>query len=327
MKKFAKMAVATAIAGLGVGSAFAFPVFVPGTNSIEFQSYENHYRSAAACAQTNACLPTDAANDPTGYQRVNPAATGLTSVIAGDIFAGTVKVTGVLPGAFPNNVPSASMEFTGYFAQQVDTVTVTSELNAIIKFKTVGTDPFGVLTGDEMFKLYLDTTPDYNAAAAGTTFAHILAATNGGSDASFWGSLGIGTEGYAYTLDDLAIAGNDANFASKSYLGLDLITKGSAYNAGDLKKVNDESESLAGGESGSGALVCDAADLANPAVSCVDFTGNADIKKNTYYSLGAPFYYNVNDPLFLNKIPEPGSLALMGLALAGFGVVRRRKSA
>ena len=120
MTTFKKTLLAAAVA-LSAGSAFAFPTFAAGLNSVNFISYENQYRASADCAG-GGCL-TATANDPAGYQRVDPTSVGFSSISANDIFAGILRVTGVTSIA-GLSLPSATSEMTGYFAQQVDCVDV-----------------------------------------------------------------------------------------------------------------------------------------------------------------------------------------------------------
>ena len=151
----------------------------------------------------------------------------------------------------------------------------------------------------------------------------IASATQGGV---FWGSLGLATEGFAYTRTDLTVPVTSSN--TEAFLALDMITQGPGYTAGLLNKVNDFNESLVGGTpTNPASQVCTAADIANPAVRCTDFVGTSEIEQNNGFGTGAsPWQFASNDPFELNRIPEPGSLALLGVGLGGLGFLRRRKT-
>jgi hypothetical protein len=320
-----KKTILAAAAFLAAGSAMALPTFVYGNNSINFSGYENQYRTTANCATFGNCLAIDATNDPSGFRRVDPASFGTNSLVAGDIFAGIFKVVALQPSNWSS---AATDQFSGYFAQEVASVVAGPGSQALINLKTASVDPFGILGAGAMYALYTDVgagTTEFNPN--GTTASTIALATNG----ALWGSLGLtGDQTYNYTLSDLSIPATTAqSLTTKSFMALDFIAYGPSYNAGTLNKVNDLSEALLGGTTSSGELRCAGADFsAGSGVTCSDVVGNADVKRNANFTSGfSPWYFEVNDPLSLNTIPEPGSLALVGLSLLGLGLAsRRRKS-
>lgn len=67
-----------------------------------------------------------------------------------------------------------------------------------------------------------------------------------------------------------------------------------------------------------------------------DMSGNFTLRANSSFgggctvaqvSAGVCFAGLINDPILTTKIPEPGSLALLGLGLVGLGALRRRRNA
>lgn len=336
LKKFQRLVIGSALALASFGAHAV--VFTQGLHSIELLNVENVYRSTATCAESGGCLPFDPANDPVGFQRPDP--TIANNIMQGDIFAGIFQsrtVTNILSGSTTwgfDNIPAGGIDtFTGYFAQQVVAIQgdAVGPLDRII-LGTPAVDPFGVLGAGEVAQLWVDTgagTPFISSGLGTTTFSSIAAATDG----SLWATLSVGAtsapvdnDGYTYSEVDLGLT--LANFTGSFYTAWDILSQGPAFNIAGVNPINDPAEGIFGGIQAGDPGTTGFQNLFGVCFpiagtyACNDIVGNGQLSVNEEFL--SPWQFASQDPLLINVVPEPGTLALLGAMLVGAGFARRR---
>jgi hypothetical protein len=343
--KISRLSQLVAAAAMAVSAVSAHAVaFGTGLNSIEITTKENQYRSNAACdAAPGTCLGTG--SGPSGFQQVNPSLGN--NVKTGDLFVGvfasrTVVNNGTTVWGEDNTAAGGIDTFTGYFVQevkQVDENVVGGTRDRII-LGSSAVDPFGILTGGAVAAAFVDNaglanTP-YRLDGSGFTVAQSIASV---TDGLLWATFGIGStalgsdvdnDGYMTTEVDTGIPGSSNNFNGNFYTAWQILSEGLAYNLGLLTGINDPVEDIKGGAlpgdffttaNNNAAGICN--EVAG-AFACNQIVGNGQLTPNQEVS---PWLFTGEDPLQLYQIPEPGTLALVGLALAGAGIGARRRKA
>jgi hypothetical protein len=326
------LAAAMALPALPMSAAQAGPTFTNGLNDIYVTNAESLFRTDAQCAAVGGCL--GAGTGPSGWQTVNTAIANNTRV--GDVFAGVFNVQNITNDA--SGVTSwfqgATDQFSGYFSQQIAAVypagsdpynaAQVNDAHLVLNAPTV--DPFGRLGAGQMYQLYYQSGGGTTVFTKVGTFASTIATA---TDGTLWATLGAGAgipvpgtaplNGYAYTHADLTQT--QLNIVNTSLQALNVITTGGAFNLPNIHKINDVNENEVGGV---GPVPSTGQCVSSNTTTCTDFIGTVKVTFNTGFLTGqSPWTFDSNDP-FQVYVPEPATVALMGLGLFGMAGVRRR---
>jgi hypothetical protein len=139
----------------------------------------------------------------------------------------------------------------------------------------------------------------------------------------------VDNDGYLSSLLDVGTPGSELTNGT-FFTAWNVTLEGPAYNAGVLAKINDPQEFVKGGSQVGDPVTTGLQNLAGVcpealgAYACNSIVGNGQLNINE--NIG-PWVFASQDPLQLHSIPEPGSLALLGIALLGFVAAGRRRVA
>lgn len=339
--KNAILAVSVGLSALPAMPTFAVPLFGAGVvNNMSITNRENVYRSAANCAALpGTCLPFNAARDPVGYQRPNPAIGN--NIIPTDLFIGVIQISSLSNSVngttwTQDNTAPGIDTFTGYFVQQVKLVGLVPGSNntaRIVLGSPNVADPFGILniggadgnvntladnitTGLWVDSGNIGTTADsIMLLDPATVGASILSATDGDlfallgiGDDSAVGLNGLGEvvnlavdqNGYAYY--DATISGGLAGgFGGSFNLALNVRTTGPAFQLGTLLDLNHPTETGFGGTLPGDPATTLANNAAGVCVPTANYACN-DIIGNGQLSANqviSPWQFASTDPLQL----------------------------
>lgn len=314
-------------------SAFAYPLAY-GLNEIEIKSRESLFRY------------NDTSNR---YEELDYSDSKVQTLNVGDIFVGVSRISTIYDedGEFAYTSNPDVTDLTGFFVQEIKAITYGDNTNT--KF-TPGGEALGVgdafislgatnistfwaytdtgtfddftvtLSGDEQFAFYLDENPNTSSMNLGGPLEtdidevrdgelYFTAGFSYGSDDDGDGSAynDGDDDGYAYSYANINVALEA--FDGSTFAGMNIIQNKTGYDFFEPLIDEDDTEAITW--------------MNNPGV---DIYFNADLDNNPNYERGGQSPFLVDDPAWINAVPEPGTLFLFGLGLLGFSALGRKRA-
>ena len=299
MKRLAGLALGLLLT-MGANVPQASALLLPGENRILYSNFESLFSSTGAWLDPVTTVPT-----------------------VGMHLAGLINVNTITVNGFPIFFSGPGSQLSGVFAQEIigvssDPITGALHLqfgNPTVTTFTRGLDNFstvGLLGPGEMFSLYLQSPASTIFFSGGSMAATVAAATDGALYAAFGldATAGAGPDLTFGTLDDTGY------FYSHPVLGIN--PTGLAFGALNfttdpalLLAVNDPNETELGGTTLFTDLYLQSHFFLNSNRLGVGGTSAWDFESF--------------DPAVVKVIPEPASLGLLGMGLAGLGIFGRKK--
>jgi len=304
MKKFLNLMILLLVFAVTASVVHAYPTLQFGDNELYYTNREVVFRDY---------------DDGNGYVELDYRdLTAPPQLEKGDIFIGTLKVQEIV-GDSSSWFQAADDQLTGIFALEITNITenitgLPGDFSVILdlgvasatSFTTLENEAFSTgLSGTEVMTFY---THDSVAWEDDGSIKQDFEAQISSDE---WMSLGIetGTDDYAFTYITPQGTGVD-DFIGKSYLGLSVLD------------FYDPSMVFL--------------DIVDPEVGLtVDFYANSELEGHDdfieAYDLDtstdgySPWVFESNDPAYVDVVPEPGTLLLVGTGLLGFSALARRK--